>query len=286
MNTTDTSLTWLETRWEDMYEGRNPLLVTGLFAFAMHELVYFGRFVPFLLCDFIPYFEQYKLQPKHVNTGDDYWKCTKHVLYQHFLYEGPLIFFFHPMATILGMNVAAPFPEWKYIWPQLIIFFVIEDAYHYAVHRLMHWPPLYKKIHKVHHEYAAPFGIAAEYAHPLETSILGLGTIGGPLFYHAITFYYLKTSKDWHLHLFTMLVWIVVRLVQAIDAHSGYDFPWSLHHFIPFWAGAEHHDYHHQAFVGNYASSFRWWDYLFGTDKKYRAYRKKQALEKQKLKAL
>jgi methylsterol monooxygenase len=45
----------------------------------------------------------------------------------------------------------------------------------------MHWPPFYKKVHKVHHEYAAPFGIAAEYAHPIETMILGLGTIGGPL---------------------------------------------------------------------------------------------------------
>ncbi|KAI8098612.1 uncharacterized protein BX664DRAFT_319161 [Halteromyces radiatus] len=280
MNTTDTTMSWMETKWEQMYEGQNPLLVTGLFAFTMHELVYFGRFLPFLLCDFIPYFQQYKLQPKHVNTGDDYWKCTKHVLYQHFLYEGPLIFLFHPMASILGMNVAAPFPEWKYILPQLAIFFVIEDAYHYWVHRLMHWPPLYKKIHKVHHEYAAPIGIAAEYAHPLETSLLGLGTIGGPLFYHAITYYYLQTSKDWHLHLFTMLVWIVVRLVQAVDAHSGYDFPWSLCHFIPFWAGADHHDYHHQAFVGNYASSFRWWDYIFGTDKKYRAYRQRQAIEK------
>jgi methylsterol monooxygenase len=49
------------------------------------------------------------------------------------------------------------------------------------MHRFMHWPPFYKKVHKVHHEYAAPFGIAAEYAHPIETMILGLGTIGGPL---------------------------------------------------------------------------------------------------------
>jgi methylsterol monooxygenase len=27
------------------------------------------------------------------------------------------------------------------------------------------------------------------------------------------------------------------------------------------------------AFVNNYSTSFRWWDRLFGTDKKYRAYR-------------
>jgi methylsterol monooxygenase len=88
----------------------------------------------------------------------------------------------------------------------------------------------------------------------------------------------------WQLHLITMLTWIVLRLFQAIDAHSGYDFPWSLCHWVPFWAGAEHHDYHHQAFIGNYSSSFRWWDYLFGTDKKYRAFRKRQAEEKRKLK--
>jgi methylsterol monooxygenase len=69
------------------------------------------------------------------------------------------------------------------------------------------------------------------------------------------------------------------RLFQAIDAHSGYDFPWSLNKFIPFWAGAEHHDFHHQAFVNNFSTSFRWWDWSLGTDKRYRAFRKKQAAE-------
>ena len=64
----------------------------------------------------------------------------------------------------------------------------------------------------------------------------------------------------------TMYTWIVLRLFQAIDAHSGYDFPWSLHNFLPFWAGAEHHDVHHEKFIGNFASSFRWWDYVFDTE--------------------
>ena len=48
------------------------------------------------------------------------------------------------------------------------------------------------------------------------------------------------------------------------------DFPWSLNKFIPFWAGAEHHDFHHMAFSNNFATSFRWWDWALGTDKKYR----------------
>jgi methylsterol monooxygenase len=61
-NTMTPELNWVETKWEQMYEGRNPLVVTGIFAFLMHEFVYFGRFIPFLICDFIPYFQKYKLQ--------------------------------------------------------------------------------------------------------------------------------------------------------------------------------------------------------------------------------
>lgn len=51
------------------------------------------------------------------------------------------------------------------------------------------------------------------------------------------------------------------------------DFPWSLQHIIPFWSGAEHHDFHHMAFVNNFSTSFRWCDLIFGTDNKYREYR-------------
>jgi methylsterol monooxygenase len=72
-----------------------------------------------------------------------------------------------------------------------------------------------------------------------------------------------------------MYIWVTLRLFQAIDAHSGYDFPWSLQHILPFWSGADHHDFHHMAFTNNYSTSFRWLDYLFGTDDKYRAYKAK-----------
>lgn len=115
--------------------------------------------------------------------------------------------------------------------------------------------------------YEAPFGLAAEYAHPLETLILGMGTIGGPLLMGVLT---------GNVHLVTVYLWIVCRLFQAIDSHSGYDFPLSLRHILPFWAGADHHDHHHQAFIGCYASSFRWWDYLCDTEGTYHAARENQ----------
>lgn len=161
------------------------------------------------------------------------------------------------MCQYFGLSTSVPFPSlWKMAY-QLAIFFVLEDTWHYWTHRAMHWGPLYKNIHKIHHQYSAPFGLAAEYASPIEVMVLGLGTVGSPILYCAIT-------KD--LHILTMYAWIVLRLFQAIDAHSGYEFPWSLHHFLPFWAGAEHHDVHHERFIGNYSSSFRWWDYVLDTE--------------------
>lgn len=75
-------------------------------------------------------------------------------------------------------------------------------------------------------------------------------------------------------------VWIVLRLFQAVDAHSGYDFPVSLRHFIPFWSGADHHDFHHMNFIGCYSTSFRWWDHFMGTDSSYQRYKARKAAAK------
>ncbi|KAG8901416.1 C-4 sterol methyl oxidase, partial [Tulasnella sp. 403] len=159
---------------------------------------------------------------------------------------------------------------------QVAIFFVFEDFWHYVAHQCLHYGPLYRRIHKLHHKFSAPFGLAAEYAHPLEILILGTGTIGGPLAYCWLT---------GNLHIVTVYTWITLRLWQAVDAHSGYDFPWSLHNIFPLWSGAEHHDFHHMAFTNNYSTSFRYLDYIFGTDDKYRAYRKRVAAEKAKASA-
>jgi methylsterol monooxygenase len=165
------------------------------------------------------------------------------------------------------MDTGVPFPHWTKIAYQIAIFFIMEDTWHYWFHRALHWGPLYKNIHKTHHTFSAPFGLAAEYASPIEVLLLGFGTVGTPIVFCSFT-------ND--LHILTVYLWITLRLFQAIDAHSGYEFPWSLHHFLPFWAGAEHHDVHHEKFIGNFASSFRWWDYLLDTEAGAVAAKKRQ----------
>lgn len=251
-------LTVIERLWAAWYLWmQNDVLATGIMSFVMHELIYFGRCIPWMIIDRTPFFNKWKIQKAKIPTIKEQWDCASLVLLSHFTVELPQIWLFHPIATYFGMDYGVPFPSVAKIAMHIAIFFVMEDTWHYFFHRALHYGPLYKAIHKLHHTYSAPFGLAAEYASPIEVMLLAVGTVGSPILWAAVT-------ND--LHLFTMYMWIVFRLFQAIDAHSGYDFPWSLHHFLPFWAGAEHHDMHHEKFIGNYSSSFRWWDYIFDTE--------------------
>ncbi|KAG8520782.1 Methylsterol monooxygenase 1 [Galemys pyrenaicus] len=122
----------------------------------------------------------------------------------------------------------------------------------------------YMKKYKIQ---KAPFGLEAEYAHPLETLILGTGFFIG-----------IMLLCD---HVILLWAWVTVRLMETIDVHSGYYIPINPLNLIPFYAGSRHHDFHHMNFVGNYASTFTWWDRLLGTESQYAAYKEKmKKLEK------
>ncbi|KAF8937155.1 C-4 sterol methyl oxidase [Dissophora ornata] len=267
-----TTPSYIETQWQSLFEGRNEALVTLALLFLSHEIIYFTRCLPYLIADQMPSLQKYKIQQKTIqNTAQNQWKVFRYVLLSHFVFELPMIVGFHPIAVYFGMAISSvPFPPLTKMAMQIFLFFLFEDFFHYWAHRGLHYGPFYKHIHKLHHEWSAPFGLAAEYAHPVEVLILGTGTIGGPLIWCWF-------SGD--LHLITTLTWMTLRLFQAVEAHSGYDFPWSTHNWLPGWSGAEHHDYHHMAFTNNFSTSFRWWDHIFGTNKKYLAYREKKESE-------
>jgi methylsterol monooxygenase len=257
---------------------QNDVLATGIMSFVMHEVVYFGRSLPWIIIGQIPYFQKYKIQGQKIPTAREQWQCAKLILISHFTVELPQIWLFHPMARWCGMDTGVPFPAWTTMAMHIGIFFVLEDAWHYWMHRAMHWGPFYKRVHKIHHEYAAPFGMAAEYASPIEVMVLGTGSVGVPIMWVLFT---------GNLHILTMYIWIILCLFQAIDAHSGYDFPFSLHHFLPFWGGADFHDIHHERFIGNYSSSFRWWDWAMDTqagEKAAEARRERKKLKQAKAK--
>ncbi|QWW24703.1 hypothetical protein CA7LBN_003560 [Candidozyma auris] len=210
----------LEKLWMTWYVYmENDILATGLLFFVVHEISYFGRCIPWMVVDMIPFFRRWKIQPDKVPTAQEQWECFKAVLKSHFLVEALPIWLFHPLCSSLKISIGVPFPSTSVMISQIILFFICEDFWHYCAHRLFHYGWFYKNIHKQHHKYAAPFGFTAEYAHPVEVMSLGIGTVGFPILYAYIA----KSQGNAlpELHLFTITCWIISRLFQAVDSHSG-----------------------------------------------------------------
>ena len=56
-------LNYLERMWTAWYAYiGNDALATGIMSFVMHETVYFGRSLPWIIIGMIPYFNKYKIQ--------------------------------------------------------------------------------------------------------------------------------------------------------------------------------------------------------------------------------
>ena len=107
--------------------------------------------------------------------------------------------------------------------------------------------------------------ISSEHAHPVDLFLSStLPTVIG---------YKILGSKA---HLFTIAMWIILRTLEAIDGHCGYEFSWSPFRLLPFSGGSEFHNYHHTHNVGNYGSFFTLWDDLCDTNSHYWTYKLKK----------
>ncbi|OMP00595.1 Fatty acid hydroxylase [Corchorus olitorius] len=241
------------------------------------------------------YMTKFKVQTKIKTSFSDMFKCYKDVMKTFIFFVAPLQILSFPTVKVkipkpvkswayefeeisnlgtklwqgVGIRTSLPLPSMWEMLSQLVVYFLIEDYTNYWLHRLLHCKWGYEKIHHVHHEYSSPFGFAAPYAHWAEILILGFPTFLGPTMVPC--------------HMITLYIWAILRHVEAIQTHSGYEFPWSPTNLVPFYVGAEYHDYHH--FVGrqsqsNFASVFTYCDYIYGTDRGYRHH--KQALNKLK----
>jgi len=155
-----------------------------------------------------------------------------------------------PVLRLFGVH-AGPLPPWWVVGGQLLFFVYLDDFLYYWMHRAMHEPWLFKRIHGWHHRIITPWAITGHYMHPLEYTVTATVALVGPLAVGA--------------HVATVWLWFAFRQWEAAEGHCGYDFPWTPTHFLPGNDGAIHHDVHHGRVRGNYAGFFAIWDGVFGT---------------------
>lgn len=146
-----------------------------------------------------------------------------------------------------GIYLSEAPPNPWIITHDIFLYAVVNEITFYYAHRMLHWGPFYRWIHKVHHEFTAPVGLVAAYCHWVEMILANVV----PLFLGAI----LAGS-----HGFTLMTWIVYAVLGTQTHHCGFHWPWMSHDHQPTF-----HDYHHEAFEANYGT-LGWLDFLHGTD--------------------
>jgi sterol desaturase/sphingolipid hydroxylase (fatty acid hydroxylase superfamily) len=197
--------------------------------------------------------------------------CVMQSIVNHFFVMPLVLWLVYPyISQFHDINVDS-IPGLQTILLDIFICVLFEDALFYWSHRALHHPSVYKHFHKKHHEFKvlAGMSLAAEYTHPFESFVGNIvGVVAGPIYRRV--------------HIFTFVIWLVLRMLKTCDAHSGYDFSWSPFGLIWPLNPARRHDFHHETGLGSYGSFFMIWDYLCGTDKAFLAHEAKLITDKAK----
>lgn len=141
-----------------------------------------------------------------------------------------------------------------YFWLIFPVTIIIHDAYFYWIHRLLHRPLLFRRLHFLHHKSCNPTPWSTFSFHPLE-SFMQAGIM--------VLIVMIIPVTKWHL-----LFENVVMLGFSVCGHGGWEiYPKG---FLKTWGGkwfntAVGHNQHHEHVKGNYGLYFLWWDKWMGT---------------------
>jgi sterol desaturase/sphingolipid hydroxylase (fatty acid hydroxylase superfamily) len=132
---------------------------------------------------------------------------------------------------------------------------VLNDAWFYGWHRLLHHPRVYRFVHNVHHKSVDVNPFSSYSFHAVEGFLLGAWVIPAALLVP--------------MPIAALGVMQVIGLGNNVMSHLGYEiFPAWLRRTPPFcWMNsATFHSAHHTSLKGNYGLFFRVWDKLLGTE--------------------
>jgi len=252
---------YLSTSWQQAVKesGYSELFIFIIGTMLVHSVVFWG--MNGVLFFFYSYnmFPECRIQGKESPKKSLTQECLKHCLINHFIVAPITLYFGFPIMKAAGMSVSGPLPSLFVFLRDFVICVIANDTLFYWGHRLLHHPSIYKYVHKQHHEFKINTGISSEYAHPVEHLFSNLVPVAGNLLMGS--------------HVLVFWVWLVIRIGEIVDTHSGYEFKYSPYSMFKWQGGADRHEFHHSHNTGCFGSFTIFWDQICGTDEKYNQYR-------------
>jgi lathosterol oxidase len=144
---------------------------------------------------------------------------------------------------------------WVYYFLSMVIMIFVHDTYFYWAHRLLHWRPLFRSVHKIHHLSVNPSPFTAFAFHPVEGIIEALAV---PIIAFTIPH-----------HLTAILAIGTYSILLNVMGHLGFElFPkYFVKHWLFKWHNsATNHNMHHTHINCNYGLYFNIWDRLLKTN--------------------
>ena len=144
---------------------------------------------------------------------------------------------------------------YTYYFFSILLMILVHDTYFYWTHRLLHWKPVFKYVHKTHHLPHNPTPFSAYCFHPVE-ALVEIGII--PLLVFTIPY-----------HVSAICVFSVYTLLLNVLGHMGYEFSpkgFTTHKLYKWHNTSTHHNMHHRFVKCNYGLYFNFWDWAMKTN--------------------
>jgi sterol desaturase/sphingolipid hydroxylase (fatty acid hydroxylase superfamily) len=226
----------------------------------MENTVLYAIFtIPFFLIFWVigsKTFAHLRIQPNRTATAQHIWYAIGYAIPTLAIFAVIDAYMMHLQGqgyTFLYDNIADYGWTWLIISAFLVI--ILDDAFFYFSHRLMHHPKLYKYFHTVHHH--------STDAHPF----VGLAFAPTEAVVQNMTYSILPFVFP--IHWSVVLFWQLFGITNNLIAHTGYElYPkfWTKTPILRLKTTSTHHNMHHEFFNGNYSLHFTWWDKLLGTE--------------------